>query len=465
MLSFATEFPVNSNKSAHDFMDAVREWVLGSPHTELQRSDLASMDKVDEWNTQPGAETVGSLLCSTENVAAARYTRIGDEIEWSTTIVFRRIQGVAWTTIRTSCESVYPQVRLPAAKKPVVVRILMQRLGAGKDGSLQVQDAPHFLGDHNIDLAAALLNGTAGCRLPIVYVSAAFGGVDTAGPRHMARELSGMAHVVVEPNRPFSQRLRISVDHNNVYGGTIGIYWPDGSGRRAFYVGHEFHDAEELTSAVCEEVRSALTNRRPLEDCTWASVQGIVSRQRVIQLQASGSREVASYIEGFESELTAAKEQRQHAETEVERLRAELRGIYARKGRNDAAMPWAISEQDFYPGEVLDVIRDALVDARTRVPPDSRRLHVLDAFLSAHPETGGAKQYRERLKHLLKDYTGLDKKTRRTLEEIGFSISEEGKHCKITFQGDDRYTFTLPKSGSDYRGGRNSASDIGKLLF
>ncbi|GMU46359.1 MAG: hypothetical protein AMXMBFR26_11410 [Porticoccaceae bacterium] len=54
---------------------------------------------------------------------------------------------------------------------------------------------------------------------------------------------------------------------------------------------------------------------------------------------------------------------------------------------------------------------------------------------------------------------------RRGLEEMGFSITEEGKHYKLTFQDDDRYTFTLPKSGSDHRGGLNAASDIGRLLF
>ena len=60
---------------------------------------------------------------------------------------------------------------------------------------------------------------------------------------------------------------------------------------------------------------------------------------------------------------------------------------------------------------------------------------------------------------------GIVIKLRRELEDMGFSISEDGKHFKLVFQGDDRYTFTLPKSGSDWRGGLNAASDIGRLLF
>ena len=51
------------------------------------------------------------------------------------------------------------------------------------------------------------------------------------------------------------------------------------------------------------------------------------------------------------------------------------------------------------------------------------------------------------------------------LEELGFTISDGGKHYKITYMGDDRYVFALPKSGSDHRGGLNAASDIGKRVY
>jgi len=123
-------------------------------------------------------------------------------------------------------------------------------------------------------------------------------------------------------------------------------------------------------------------------------------------------------------------------------------------------------EQDLYPNEVLSIVRKAITDASTRVPDDSRRKHVLNAVLQATPEPEDvAASMRERLKQLLRGSRGLDARMRRGLEEMGFSIAEEGKHYKLTFQDDDRYTFTLPKSGSDHRGGLNAASDIGKLLF
>ena len=99
------------------------------------------------------------------------------------------------------------------------------------------------------------------------------------------------------------------------------------------------------------------------------------------------------------------------------------------------------------------------------VPRDSRREHVLKAVLNALPAAGIERAQRETLKDLLRGYKNMDNKTRKGLENIGFSIEEEGKHYKLVFQDDNRYTFTLPKSGSDHRGGLNAANDISKLLF
>ncbi|QMT33522.1 hypothetical protein LNQ82_03185 [Conchiformibius steedae DSM 2580] len=61
-------------------------------------------------------------------------------------------------------------------------------------------------------------------------------------------------------------------------------------------------------------------------------------------------------------------------------------------------------------------------------------------------------------------YKKLESKTRAALEEIGFSIQGDGNHWKCTFKGDGRYVLILPKSGSDFRGGKNSASDFNKIL-
>ncbi len=461
MLSFATEFPVDATRTSADFLVAVREWLLGSPYTVFEATDLEQFEVKDEWAVRKSNELIESLKYESLGVdtAAVRYTKVNGGLEWMSTIVFSRSQPSSWLGMRTSCESQHPSGRLPTAKKPVFIRTFLNRLGGGADGEIKVQGVPLALANSEIDLAARCMSGRAGCRLPLVYVSARFQSGYVVNVDSLADALAGMAHVLVEPNRPFSVRLMSEVNSQNVYGGTIGVYWPDGGGRRSFFLGPEFDSPVELERAVVEEVRSALSNRRPLARVTWSAVQELLSRRTFNTLREQGSTQVEKYVDEFDKEIKSKREELADAEREIARLHAEVRKYQAQSPMQSGLALQTSPEQDLYPGELLGVVRDALADAVARVSPDSRRQHILNGIVLANPRTGEAEALRSRLKFLLRDYRGMDAKVRSALQDMGFEISEDGKHFKIVFQGDDRYTFTMPKSGSDHRGGLNLASD------
>jgi len=468
MLSFATEFPVEADRTTVDFLQAMVTWISGSPHTGLSAEMLRDLLQKDEAHVENGKEKVQSLLATSPDVdlAGIRYSRHDNDLEWLTTVVFSRTSSDAWVGVRVECESQHAAARLPSAKKPVVVRTVLESLGGAADGPLPIRDTAHILTNTDIDLAAKLIRGDAGCRLPIVYVSARFQGGYILDVNRLAADLSGMAHVVVEPNRPFSVRLQLEVDSENVYGGTIGICWPEGGGRRAFFLGGDYSTPGHLAGAIKDEVRAALLNRRPIARCTWAYVRETASRQAILSLKASGSKAIDEYVEKFDQEIEAKNQRLEEAESEIQRLRNELRVYEARAGTASGGLLRLGRERDLYPNEVLGILLDAIEDAATQVQHDSRRQHVLRSILEANRlEENPLEGRREQLKRLLRGTSTIDGKLRRELEDMGFSISEDGKHFKLVFQGDDRYTFTLPKSGSDWRGGLNAASDIGRLLF
>lgn len=468
MLSFATEFPVDPDRTTADFLQAMVTWMSGSPHTGLSAEALRDLQEKDEAHVGKGHERVQSLVTNSPDVdlAGIRYSRPDGDLEWMTTVVFSRTSSDAWVGIRVECESQHTAARLPSAKKPVLVRTLLESLGGATDGPLQIRDTAHTLASSDIELAAKLIRGDAGCRLPIVYVSARFQGGYILDVDRLAADLSGMAHVVVEPNRPFSVRLQLEVDSENVYGGTIGIYWPEGGGRRAFFLGGDYSTPDRLARAIKDEVRAALLNRRPIARCTWAYVRETASRQAIQSLKASGSKAIDEYVKTFDQEIEAKNQRLEDAEREIQRLRSELRAHEARAGTASGGLLRLGRERDLYPNEALGILIDAIEDATARVPKDSRRQHVLRSILEANRlEEDPLESRREQLKRLLRGTSTIDGRLRRELEDMGFSISEDGKHFKLVFQGDDRYTYTLSKSGSDWRGGLNAASDIGRLLF
>ena len=468
MLSFATEFPVKREHPAARFLLAVQDWVLGSPHTRFRIEELAGIDtSLGEWSARTGNERVQILSASSHShtSAAVKYTRNDSDLEWVTTIAFSRTTSDSWVAIRVSCDSSHPAVRLPPAKKPVVVRTLMSTLGSAPDGGLGVSDTPYRLEQVDVDTAVQLISGRAGGRLPIVYASSGFDAKPLIDTNRLASDLAGMAHVVVEPNRAFSLRLKTEVDSENVYGGTVGVYWPDGAGRRSYFIGRELESPDEIRRAIVNEVTIALTNRRPLDRCTWAAVQQQVSKRAFEKLKADGSQGVDGYIEEFDKERLASAEQLNDAEREVRRLRAEVRMYESRNPLGSGLTIRTGPEQDLYPGELGDVVREAVQDAATRALDDSRRKHVLSSILAANPASGEPSRFRKVLKELLRGSTTVDSRISRGLEQLGFEVSKDGKHYKLVFQGDDRYTFSLAKSGSDWRGGLNAAGDIARLLF
>jgi hypothetical protein len=467
MIAFAAEFPVDPSRITADFLSAVREWIIASPHTKFAIEDFDNFSTSAEMSIESPVEKMESLTCSSaaEQSAAVRYTKLDPSLEWQTTIVFSRTSAEAWIGIRVVCESSHPSSRLPPAKKPVLVRTLMSKLGGGKDGSMFVHSDAIKLHEADVDTAVRCIFGNSGCRLPVVYVSTSFSGEPPVDVDILAAALAGMAHVLVEPSRTFSTSLMSKVNRQNVYGGTIGIYWPDGGGRRAFFFGPAFSSADDLVTGVVSEITSALANRRPMARLTWAAVQESTSRRAIVELKQAGSTEIDKYVVEFDKEMAAKDERLNHAEVEIARLQAELK-------RYEEKMPVASgiwvdvgSEQDVYVGEISEIVRDALSDCPSRAGKDSRRYDILRAVATANPPSGESKTRRERVKELLRGYRSMDSRIEQGLRELGFDLAEEGKHYKLRYNGDDRYTFTLPKSGSDWRGGLNAASNIGRLFF
>ena len=181
-------------------------------------------------------------------------------------------------------------------------------------------------------------------------------------------------------------------------------------------------------------------------------------------LTAAGSQEVDRYIEAFDKERKAEAEQLADAEREINRLRAEIRIYESRRPLGSGLTIQSGPERELYPA------RWALWFERPfRMPAtharDSRRKHVLSSVLAANTASEEPSRFRKELKELLRGSTTIDSRIRRGLEQLGFEVSEDGKHYKLVFQGDGRYTFSFPKSGSDHRGGLNAASEITRRLF
>jgi hypothetical protein len=280
MLLFATEFPVDPVQELPDFLRVVREWILTTHETALAPDSLAELTDRDELSVSAGDELVRLLRVNEpgDEAAAVGYARQEGPLKWATTLVHSRQVDDAWVSVRISVDARERGVAVPQARKPVIVHTLLDELGGAMDGALAVRAVPVRLSDLDMELAVRCVSGEAGCRLPVVYVSVDQTGGHVLHVDALALALAGTAHVLVEPDRMFSMQLKHLCGSRNVYGGTIGVHWPDGSGRRPFFVGGTFRTAADLGPAIIEELRRYLVSRPPLTRCAWATVQQMHAR-------------------------------------------------------------------------------------------------------------------------------------------------------------------------------------------
>lgn len=464
--NFSTEFPIDSTRSVEDVVRLACEWISGSPHTNIKKCDLDELPTDAERTVSAESELVTLAISRGQDstVGGLRYIRTENGLEWTTSIVSLKTDDRHLLSLQVSCEALSTAVRLPSPKKPYFIRQVLTKIGGGMDGEIPVTDKPFRLSDGEAGIAAALISGFAKNKLPIIYISAGFDGNLLVNPDELAQFVSGMAHVVVEPNREFSYNLKTLTNARNAFGGTVGVYWPESDARKSYFIDEDTPNQRAIQLEIAKDIRLALANRRLRSTCTWAHLQETISRKRFEWLKSQGSTAIEEYITAFDAEQAAKDGKLIEAEQEISRLHAEIRRLASAHQSSATGLITPGKEQDLYAHEIRDMIIATIEEALRTTHENSRRQHVLTDLLAANQPAGHGEMLENEIKSLFKTYRDMDTPTRNALLRLGFSISEDGKHYKLVFQGDRRYTFTLPKTSSDHRAGKNIASDINNAL-
>jgi len=464
MLTFKTQFPIAAATDMAEFMACCRTWIVKSPHTKLANS---IPEETFEGRFGDDHESAGFGFFESEasSSGGVRYEKTdNDEVRWVTDVIGHKSESKFWVSVQLSVDSELPVERLEQGKRPYIVKLLMERFSGGYDGSLPVTDNPIFLSETDTDLAEKIICADTGSVMPVVYASRNYAEELSLEPSLLAKWLSGMAHVVVEPNRKFSSQIMRQVHGENVYGGAVAIYWPDGIGKW-IYLPSKWNSASALQAAISKKVRLSLLYQRLRRECTWSYLQEMMSKQKLEALRASGSDNIEEYIEHFDKELAAKDEEIQRLESELIRTRYSKREMRDSGSDGEKSIHLETSEADLYQGEQIGLIVDALKTAAGSAEPHSRRRGVLETLIERNENPGDRDEIIDRLKEVLRQYTSMTAPVRAELESIGFVIYEDGKHLKLLFQDDTRYPFILPKTGGDWRGGLNAFSDLKKRLF
>lgn len=209
---------------------------------------------------------------------------------------------------------------------------------------------------------------------------------------------------------------------------------------------------------------------------TWNGVSGsklneqlknkIESRMKAESEKQKAEVEVEKVYEAFDEDLRSLQEKVAELTKANEALQYENQGLRAKYAAADAApVIYLGDEEDFYQGEIRDMILSTPDEALTATEKATRKADVLEDILDNNTYYHLSEERKQRVKALFKGYMNLTGVMRQELMSLGFEITEAGKHYKITYRGDQRYMVTVGKTPSDNRSGSNNAELINKTML
>ena len=502
MLLFSTILDIKKTMTKDDFIGLVIEWNQGSPHA---NNIIPGIQWKGERNIRYGEDGLWLDIeeYRNQNIIAVRYEKKEDDgAIWDTDYVMN------FNSMKMSVrlDRSYTAEALDADPKfstPHFITLLIERGYLQDDHQLSVQRSATVINAENVGLLIDVINRKTKFNLPVVYVSKTYNDEDPVNVSYLASRLKGVAHVMVEEGNWLNHTIKEQCSGNNEYYGAIGIYYSSrgSSHRRYLYrsaVGYDSFLLERVVRSVIQYSNTQMVDTL----FTWQGVNNALLRDRLIsqreeRLAAEAAQKAAEeeaakildtldeeerrirkqafedarteangILDGFDAEMQKLQDQVEALTRANEVLQFENQGLKAKlDSRDNIPVLFMGDEFEFYPGEVKDLLLATLTEAAKGIQPKSRRADIVRDIIKNNNYQKLSAAKAEEAKRILKNYDGMSARTRQALKDLGFEITEEGKHYKVTYYGDGRYQTTYSKTPSDGRTGKNSAQQTINMAF
>ena len=476
MLLFSSILNITDSFTPDAFLRVVIAWNAESSRDEnrvkgifWQGEHTARFGMPDLW-----LEFVES---SDGNIVAARHEKsTGDGIVWdSDFIVNFSERKIAVQLDRTYSEDAL--VIDGAFSTPHFISFLIRQGYLKDDRDLPILREPLEITDEQGEMICHLVNGERQYRLPVVLVFKSSDGKDPLEVTRLASRLKGAAHVLLEEDPSQCRMIRETCGTTDNEFGGIRIFYPSGpiKEKKITYRSAAGDSKARLERVVQQVIKYCLAQRiDPMY--TWQGVNNCVlneqlknqieGRKSAESARQKAEEEVDMVYESFDEDLKKLQEQIEDLTKANEALQYENQGLRAKYAAVESVpLIYSGEEEEFYQGEIRDAILSSLNEILSATESATRKADILKDVLENNPYYHLAEERKQRVKSLFKGYKNLTGAMRQELLSLGFEITEEGKHYKITYREDPRYMVTIGKTPSDSRSGNNNAALISKKML
>ena len=442
------------------FVDAV---IGANRKSNRERIEGISWNKID-YNLSFAADH-RKLLIVDDPVRAlitSKFIFDAHEVTWTTEATLNYSNGLLTVRMLRECNENADRRTIDFQITPLIAELEFRKKVISE---IPTPDGyPEELDLDNADIIRDVINGRDYLK-PVVYISkiwdsdAYYVEVD-----RLAALLKNVAYVCIESDSEVTGYLKNACQRQNPYNGNVAIYFPRKRDRVWRLNMNDISINEDIEFDILLQIEQYMRERIPTDTESFDSINNTLLQRKNNQLELQNEsikRENTQIYESLDKELTGDKAQILQLNKRVQQLESENEGL-KRKLRTAKDTPLLVYGKicELYPDEIKDIILDELFRASKKIDSDTRRGELLKDILFANDFTDRQGKRILQLKNQFSVEDGLSPATRRMLADMGFEVSSDGKHHKITYFGDDRFLFSWSKTGSDWRSGKNLASEI-----
>ncbi len=458
---FTSYFPVDPTKTIDDLAKVISIWISGSPHNDISVADLNEIGK-DDFKLSKQHDTIGTIRFVEGgggrpiDLWGIQYCNSADLGTYTTEVVGSRDDKSFEVAVSVSYHTSKIGSKVHEVKKPRIVNDILKGLGGHYDGNcFDVRAEPHWIDPIDIDFVAEAMLNKSNNTLPVVYISRNTHNWSPVNPADLGFLLGGMAHVIVEPNVEFSHRISKLTSKKNAYRGAVGVYWPNGWSHKILP-----KDPEEMRKELFDIIAEHALYYVLPPYLTFDGLRSMRTLATIEKMKREKTASDADLLEMYTSELEEKTKRVNELEGLLQRLNQRVAQLSARPAGGMINEP---DLSEFYPGEFLGIVYDAIKSYQRTVPGDSRRRVIIDGLLDCNAKPENVSELVETLKKIFKSGANMPEVIRR-LTGLGFEVDSSGKHPKLSVPG---YSagYTFPSTPSDQRGAENTVSGIKNKLL
>ena len=468
MLVFSTRLPLRDEITQADCLQVFDDWIVESPHYPIERIDY-DISSHNDYDYSKGNITISFRHFKNEDIemSACRLVNEEENAVWYNDCIFLNENGNKSLLVQLNCGRTNFNSPLPQIHKPYIVRKFVEGGFCRDDAGIPVTDNPLGVDSGFYTTCVDIMQGKHPCTMPAVYISCDYWNQTVISPKYIANQLSGVAHVFFEQHYETALSLKEDTDGNNAYNGYIGIYFPGTKYCQKHSINY-YRDYKELSREVISSVWKALTNRADALAYNWNQIIALQARQKMGEwrnISEKNREELELYTHSFDQENKELREQNDSLAQQLYATRSRLDAILASSNNDDAESCFYKMGNipNLYPSERNDLLYSILTQVQNRYDPNSRAYAIIQALIEANPKVGECERVIQSVHTIFGSGGQLTKAQKAELKSLGFTLEDGGTHYKMHFH-DPQYMFTVAKTPSDHRDGKNLISDICKII-